>query len=151
MTFALRIWCIGACLALSESLKKNDLSCYQCNVSEGSACTLQYLLPCPDDQLYDRCQTRDRKTGDGHQWVEKGCALAPCHLPREEEAHLGLLCDYSASAYDCVFCCRESGCNGSGASSLVLPVVLLLLPLLAPLLTPSLLLLAPTATSGNQS
>ncbi|XP_053641994.1 uncharacterized protein [Cherax quadricarinatus] len=135
MTLALKLWCLGACLALSECLK-NELSCYQCNVSDNVACSDEYLLPCPNKQAYDRCETRERKTADGRRWVEKGCALSPCHLRPEEEASLGLLCDYSAPSYDCVFCCKESGCNSSGrvAVSLFILSVVVMLASLAPLL-----------------
>lgn len=43
---------------------KNDLRCYQCNVSDNIACTEEYLMQCPDKQAYDRCETRVRKAGE---------------------------------------------------------------------------------------
>ncbi|KAK8384955.1 hypothetical protein O3P69_014489 [Scylla paramamosain] len=136
MSSTLVLCCIAACLALTEGVH-NDLSCYQCNVTHSDECTDDYLAPCPDTQLFDRCQTRDRRTADGRHWVEKGCALAPCQLPRMVGDALGTTCDYSAPAYDCVFCCRGSGCNGRAVSTVSLPPLLLrlLLPLLG-LLTP---------------
>ncbi|XP_042234241.1 uncharacterized protein LOC121874236 isoform X1 [Homarus americanus] len=142
MTLILKLWCLGVCLALSESVK-NELSCYQCNVSDNIACTDEYLQPCPNKQVYDRCETRVRKTVDGRQWVEKGCALSPCNLSPEEEASLGMQCDYSAPAYDCVYCCKESGCNGGGAAAATLPLPLMILSLLTPLVMPLVVLLNP--------
>ncbi|GFV39364.1 hypothetical protein TNCV_1230661 [Trichonephila clavipes] len=38
------------------------LKCYQCEVREAKLCTDEYLLPCPDNQAYDTCLTRIKKT-----------------------------------------------------------------------------------------
>ncbi|XP_045604442.1 uncharacterized protein [Procambarus clarkii] len=135
MISVFKLLCIVASFTLSECVK-NELSCYQCNVSDDIACTDEYLLPCPNKQVYDRCETRERRAADGRRWVEKGCALSPCHLLPEEEASLGLLCDYSAPIYDCVVCCKESGCNGASVATQPVSSVLVMLLTAFPLLFP---------------
>ncbi|GIY26631.1 uncharacterized protein CDAR_593651 [Caerostris darwini] len=95
-----------------------DLKCYQCEVRESAQCTDKYLLPCPANQAYDRCQTRIHKTKNDDAWIYKSCTLAPCSLRDESQTSgLGLNhCDRSQEEYDCVSCCKENGCNtGRGA------------------------------------
>ncbi|ROT66886.1 hypothetical protein C7M84_015078 [Penaeus vannamei] len=112
--------CFWVLLTVSGAVK-NDLRCYQCNVSDNMACTEEYLMQCPDKQAYDRCETRVRKAANGERWIQKGCALSPCNLGTLEELSLGIHCDYSAPNYDCVTCCKEDGCNTGCAAGLLHP------------------------------
>ncbi|GFR33698.1 uncharacterized protein TNCT_551681 [Trichonephila clavata] len=95
------------------------LKCYQCEVREAKLCTDEYLLPCPDNQAYDTCLTRIRKTKDDGVWIHKNCALAPCSLrDTSQSSGLGLdHCDRSQDEYDCVSCCKENGCNTGGGTA----------------------------------
>ena len=59
--------------------------------------------------------------GDKPMKVIRECALGPCNFREpafDNIFNLRKQCDMSKDFYDCVYCCKDDGCNKDSSSSL---------------------------------
>ncbi|XP_015786203.1 uncharacterized protein LOC107363486 [Tetranychus urticae] len=108
------------------------LKCYICDSYSSEPCPDVDLIECPNNQAYDRCLVRMLKTANQPRKVIRECALGPCNFREPAFDNIFKLrqqCDMSKDSYDCVYCCKDDGCNKDSGSSLV-PTSIIIIGLL---------------------
>ncbi|CAH1375323.1 hypothetical protein MTP99_016792 [Tenebrio molitor] len=110
--------------------ESTNLTCYQCTRNTNTECDPHELLPCPS--VSDRCVTHISKNDENGFSIKRECGLGPCGFD-DDMVNKGLgfgNCDRSREEYFCILCCRDSGCNKSGSTSVTSPNLLLLITFL---------------------
>ncbi|KAK9738801.1 hypothetical protein QE152_g9526 [Popillia japonica] len=100
----------------ADSIKTENLTCYQCARKSNVECGEADLLPC--SPVYDRCVTHITKDKSGDFTINRECGLAPCGF-NDEMVDRGLgfdKCDRSKHEYFCILCCKGNGCNKSASN-----------------------------------
>jgi len=108
-------YCIVVLFLVSLKLDLTSaLKCYTCHTNDNSLCTEDELKECPTDRAYDRCITTIIKNPKDGLTIKKDCALAPCHLRDQNQRdflNLKEQCESGDNEKDCVYCCKQDGCN----------------------------------------